>query len=126
MTDDDPLHLSNLALPAETTTVRRAILPRKIQKRQLHFVKVPWAWIERLKNTKSANTYRLALHLLYLHWKRQGASFSLANSGLAMEGVTRYAKWRAIRELERLGLILVERRSRKSPIVTIKPLDPVA
>jgi hypothetical protein len=127
MTEDDPLHLSNLALPAEMITERRALLPRKIQKRQQHFVRMPWAWVERLRNTKSANTYRVALHLLYLYWKTGGASFSLANGGLAMEGVTRHAKWRALRELERLGLIMVERRPRKSPLISISnPLEPVA
>jgi hypothetical protein len=124
--DDDPLRLNNLALPAETVRERRAVVPRTIQQRRRHFVKVPWAWVERLAKTASANTYKVALHLLYLHWKNGRRPFSLANGGLAMEGVTRHAKWRALRELERLDLILVERRPRKSPLITIKPLETVA
>ena len=47
-----------------------AVVPRKIQKRRQHFVKVPWTWIERLATARYIATYRVALHMLYRHWKR--------------------------------------------------------
>jgi hypothetical protein len=116
-TKDDSFDLKSLVLP--TVRERLAVVPRKIQKRRQHFVKVPWTWIERLSKTGSPNTYRVALHLLYLHWKQGGHAITLANGMLIMEGVSRWAKWRALRELEQLGLINIECRPRKSPLVTV-------
>jgi hypothetical protein len=111
--------LEGLALPPEMVAGRLAVVPRKIRKRREQFVQVPWTWIERLAKTQSANTYRVALHLLYLHWKSNGDPIKLANGMLAMGGVTRFSKWRALRELEQLGLIRMERRPRKSPTITV-------
>src|SRR5262249_5327915 len=44
------------------------------------------------------------------------------NGLLAMEGVTRYAKWRALDELGRLGLIAGEKRPKRSPQNTLHAL----
>lgn len=98
---------------------RVARVPKKLQKRQQHFVKVPWTWIERLQGVKTVRTYRLALVLLYLHWKGRGGSIKLANGMLRLDGISRNSKWRALADLERLGLIVVERRPSKSPIVRL-------
>ena len=43
----------------------------------------------------------------------------LANGMLKIDGVSRASKWRALAELERRGLISIERRSRKSPLITV-------
>jgi hypothetical protein len=96
-----------------------AAVPRKIQKRRQHFIKVPWTWVERLVTARHLGTYRVALHLLYQHWKSSGRPITLANSVLATEGVRRGTKWRALGELEALGLIDIERRPRKSPRITV-------
>lgn len=119
MMDDDPYaELKKHRLTPEMLT-QLAVVPRKIQKRREQFVMVPWSWIERLVKTSSANTYRVALHLLYEHWKRRRQPFCLPNGMLAMEGVSRFAKWRALAELEQLGLISVERRPHRSPKITV-------
>ena len=102
------------------TLAKLAVVPQKIQKRRQQFVMVPWIWIERLAKTSSANTYRVALHLLHQHWKSSSQPFLLPNGMLAMEGVTRFAKWRALAELERLGLISVEKRPDRSPKITVR------
>jgi hypothetical protein len=81
---------------------------------------VPWTWLERLAQSRSANTYRVAVTLLYLHWKANGGPIKLANGMLAMDGVSRWSKQRALDELEQFALITINRRQRKSPIV-----DPV-
>jgi hypothetical protein len=73
-----------------------AVVPQKIQKRRQQFVMVPWRWIDRLATTSSANTYRVALHLLHQHWKNNSRPFLLPNGLLVMEGVTRHSKWRAL------------------------------
>jgi hypothetical protein len=94
------------------------VVPRNIQKQRQHFVKVPWTWIERLAVAHYTATYRVALHILYRHWKT-GRPFLLSNGMLSMEGVERRAKWRGLRELEQLGLVAIERRKRKSPLITV-------
>jgi hypothetical protein len=57
--------------------------------------------------------------VLYQHWKGRGEPFTLSNSMLHMSGVSRWQKWRALRELQELGLITIERRSRKSPGINV-------
>ena len=96
-----------------------AVVPRKIRKRREQFVKVPWTWVERLVKARYTATYRVALHVLYRHWKGSGKPFTLSNGAVAMEGVGRRAKWRGLRELEQLGLITIERRKRKSPFIAV-------
>jgi hypothetical protein len=88
---------------------------------QRHFVRVPVLWVERLAEARHLATYRLALYLLYRSWKTGSRSITLSNGVLAAEGITRWTKWRALRELERLGLVGVERRQRKAPRVTVLP-----
>jgi hypothetical protein len=119
MTEDPYADLKQHRLTPEMLA-KLAVVPRKIQKRRQQFVMVPWGWIERLAKTASANTYRVALHLLHQHWKNNSRPFLLPNGLLVMEGVTRFAKWRALAELEELGLVLVEKRPRRSPKITVQ------
>jgi hypothetical protein len=115
---DDPFDLDKLKLSPEMVRERLITVPRKI--RHGHFVRVPCWWIERLaKSTRYRVTFLVALHLLYQHWKLRGQPIKLANGVLKMEGVSRGTKWRALRELEQAGLISIERRLRKSPVVTV-------
>jgi hypothetical protein len=100
---------------------RRAVTPKKLQRRSRHFISVPMVWFERLAGA-SGHTYRIALCLLYLRWRARGEPIQLANGLLQIDGVSRYSKWRALDELERRGLVAIERRPRRSPIVRL--LDP--
>lgn len=93
--------------------------PRKIAKRREHFIRVPFTWLERLDGA-AAKVYALALHLRYLHWRNKGRAFTLANGMLKIDGISRASKWRALAELERRGLIIIERRNRKSPVITVR------
>jgi hypothetical protein len=113
----DPLDLNNLR--SQPGGARWAVVPKKIRQRRQQFVLMPWTWLERLAQSQSANTYRVAVTLLYLHWKAKGDPIKLANGMLAMDGVSRSSKGRALAELERFGLITIKRRQRKSPIVTL-------
>jgi hypothetical protein len=80
---------------------------------------VPLIWMEQLASVTHVSMYRLALHLLYQHWKTGDGPIKLSNVSLAKVGVSRREKWRALAELESLGLIRVERRPRRSPLVTV-------
>lgn len=110
MTDDDKaIDLEKYALSDGPTPERPASVPRKIMRRRRHFVQVPWTWVDRLKGAQGS-TYRVALILLYLDWKGNGEPIKLANGMLRIDGVSCYSKWRALNELERRGMIVVERR----------------
>jgi hypothetical protein len=94
-----------------------AVVPAKIQKRRKHFIKVPWTWHERLMEHRQTATYKVAAEICYRYWRSNGEPFTLANCDL--KGVSRGQKNRALAELEAFGLITVERRKRKSPLVTV-------
>lgn len=100
---------------------RRVGEPREIQKRRQHFILMPMSWRERLDDA-TAKTILVALDLLYLYWKGKGAPIKLANGMLRLDGVSRYSKYRALNDLERRGLITVERRQNRSPIVRLNGL----
>jgi hypothetical protein len=83
------------------------------------FVKVPLWWIAQA--TRATNTGRalVCIELLYAAWKAKRLTFPLPNGRLARLGIKRQTKRRALRDLERAGLITVERPPRKTPIVTL-------
>jgi hypothetical protein len=87
--------------------------------RRPRFVKFPITWKDRLTKAIHISTYRVALHLLYRDWREGGHPLALSNAELVVEGVTRRRKWEALRELEEIGLAEIERRPRKSPIITL-------
>jgi hypothetical protein len=89
--------------------------PGKPKKWRRQYVQFPWAWVERLQAAKRISTYRLALLLVYEHWRTGGRPIVLSNIASKQEGLTRWSKWNALVELEKLGLVRVERHSRKSP-----------
>ena len=86
------------------------------------FVRLPSEWAHRLCRAKHLSAYKVAVYLLHLNWKSRGKPIRLTNAVLAQMGVGRDAKWRALLELETLGLIEVTRRDRKSPEVFLKNL----
>jgi hypothetical protein len=68
----------------------------------------------------SGQAYRLALNLLFLHWKGRGASIILANRTVELDGIPGQSKRRALRDLERRGLVAVDWRPKRSPIVRVR------
>jgi hypothetical protein len=107
----DPSRLRVEIKPAGTF-----VKPRKWRR---HYVRVPWAWVERLRATKRVSTYQLALVLLYEHWRTGGKEIVLSNVAMQAEGLTRRSKWNALVELAELGLVTFERKPRRSPRVVL-------
>jgi hypothetical protein len=114
MKDDDWAWLKDYKSPA----IAAPSVATKMRKRREHFVMLPLTWYERMRGA-DGQTYRVAWYLLYLHWKGNGEPIKLANGMLAMDGVPPQTKRRALRDLERRGLITVEWQPRKSPIVRV-------
>ena len=76
------------------------------------------------RSCSHGQTYRLALYLLYLYWKDgSGQPIKLSNIGLRDIGISRYSKWRVLADLERVGLISIERRPRRVPLVHLFHLN---
>ena len=98
-------------------TVNSVVVPRP--KEVEPFVKVPLWWIAQA--TKATNTGKalVCIELLYAAWKAKRSTFPLPSGRLLRLGISRDTKRRALYDLERAGLITVERPPRKSPIITL-------
>jgi hypothetical protein len=106
--------------PALVATAKAAPAPAPARSKSARgFVMVPISWVERLAWAQAC-TYRLALHVLHADWKHDGHQFRLANEGLAAANVSRWGKYTGLRELERLGLVVVDWRDRKSPLIKVR------
>jgi hypothetical protein len=89
------------------------------QRKEPAFGKVPLWWAaEAAKATKTPKAL-VWVRLLHLSWKAKSLTFPLPNGKLESDGVSRFAKYRALRELEAAGLIVVERRHGKTVMVSI-------
>jgi hypothetical protein len=80
---------------------------------------VPREWELRLLKAKRVSTYRLALELLYQHWYGNGKPVTVSGKVAQAARLSARSKCNALTELERLGLIEADRRSRMSPRVTL-------
>ena len=96
-------------------------VPSKIRKRREQFVMVPMRWYENLAKPvpTSRCTCLVALYVLHLHWKSRGKPFKLANGMLVYDGISHDSKYRALKDLERRGLITVEWGPKRSPIIHV-------
>ena len=83
------------------------------------FVMVPKMWQTCLAEMNAdGSTYRVALYLLdKACWSQQ---VPLGNRVLETHGVSRRTKWRALGRLRQAGLIAVEHRPRRNPVVTVR------
>lgn len=80
---------------------------------------VPRQWELKLLKASRISTYRLAHELLYLGWYSKGEPIAVTSQVAKATGLSVRSKWRALRELEQLGLIKIVSGSRKSPRVTL-------
>jgi hypothetical protein len=116
MEKDDPFDLKKLPLNQEEMKAYSG----KSAAPKARFTLVPDVWKKRLaEGTTNCSTYKLALALLHRDWKNDGRPVRLANKGLEADGLNRKQKYRALADLERLGLVTVERPFRKSPTVKV-------
>jgi hypothetical protein len=95
--------------------------PKAKQCRQGKFVQVPQIWIEQLCAIRAhGSTYRVALHLLHEVWRTKTSIVKLTNAALAKVGVGREGKISALHELRKAGLVAVNWRPNRNPIVTVR------
>lgn len=97
----------------------KAAAPTKRKKKADPFAKVP-LWFAKAA-AEATNTKRALVWvaMIYAAFDAKGLTFSFGNVRLKQLGVHRSTKDRALHQLEEAGLITVERRRGKTPIVTI-------
>jgi hypothetical protein len=85
------------------------------------YVRIPVWWVRAAADAvRSEKALLLAIELVYTAWRGKSPTFLLPNGHLAELGVSRDVKRQALVDLEGAGLISVERRPSKNPIVTVK------
>jgi hypothetical protein len=89
------------------------------RKKQQPFVKVPLGPAAKAATASGCQRMMVWLYLLHRGWKLQKASFAVPSGALRSFGISKEVKRRALRNFEAAGLITVERRTSKNPIVTL-------
>jgi hypothetical protein len=98
-------------------TIETGIKPK--QRQADPFVKVPLRWAAKAAKATKTPKALVWVWLLHTSWKTKRTTFPFPNGKLKGDGVARFTKHRALQELEAAGLITVERRHGKTPIVTL-------
>jgi hypothetical protein len=88
----------------EIVTINPDIAPKKKRLFEPRWVKLPRHWISGLGQSKSANTYRLALLILLEAYRDRRGRGEITLS-TAMTGMPRNSRIAAARELAEIGLI---------------------
>jgi hypothetical protein len=83
------------------------------------FVKVPLGWAAQAAAATRTPAALVWIEVLHRAWRANGQSFTVPNGALEKRGVSRWVKARALRDLERAGLITVEWVPGKNPRVTL-------
>jgi hypothetical protein len=96
-----------------------AMAPVRRKKTTEAFVMIPLWWVEKAAEATKSPATLVLVELWRRRWEMQRTTFPLPNARLAKLGVSRDVKRRVLHELERAGLITIERRPRKTPIVTL-------
>jgi hypothetical protein len=92
-----------------------------------HYTKVPDEWVKRLHKARHpGSTWSLALELLYLRWKDGDEPIVVASKVIREAEVAQRSACDAVSELQRLGLVQVERAPGKAPRVTLLHVLPSA
>ena len=85
------------------------------------FVRMPWLWVDCLaKAGAGADAWAVSLFLVYEAWRTKTRVVKLTNAALAQLGVGRQGKSRALQQLRGAGLVAVEERRGRSPLVTVR------
>jgi len=118
VTPPDLTQLRLKSIPSQPQDRRRTRLPRHKPGEKFLKGPIPWKWL-----TRAAQQRGRALHVALGLWFWAGIKGSgqvaLSISRLSTLGVNRFAAYRGLAALERVGLVAVHRQRGRKPIVTI-------
>jgi hypothetical protein len=118
---DDAFNANALKLRPEQLKRLRSVETgvAKPKRRKREFIQITREQSER--SDKASHAAEIVFrHLMFLNWKSPGRTIYLANGALSEKGVSRFAKYRALASLKKLGLVRLKRRLRKSPGVIVR------
>jgi hypothetical protein len=119
------LHFDWSRMPDSQVPARRVGLPSTRKRKVGRFIPpIPLGWFQRACQLPGKAPVVLASVLWYLYRLKKSNTFVLAQARLNDFGISRRAKYRALDALEAAGLISVERRPKKSPVVPILDRPP--
>jgi hypothetical protein len=107
---------------AELLAASQAYQAKRKKKKEELFVQVPMWWAVEAAKATGLLKMLVLLELVHRSWKARSLTFPFPNGSLREIGVGREAKRRMLRDLEVAGLITVERRHGKTPMVTLVTL----
>jgi hypothetical protein len=118
-----PIDIERLRLSRPTVQAGKVKPPR--HKSGEHFLKgpIPLPWLE-VAATLPGKSLHAAVALWYAAGLTKSASIPLSNIAGLRFGLDRNAKYRALAWLERAGLVRVERKLGRAPVVTILAYEP--
>jgi hypothetical protein len=97
---------------------------KKARDKSNDFARVPLKWAADVAKAMNSPGYMVLVLLAYLAWKTKSPTFVLSNDYLNRHGVKREVKHRALARLEKAGVIRVQRRGLRAPLVTLL-IDPM-
>jgi hypothetical protein len=94
--------------------------PPRLAKRKEKHVQVPlWMFDALVQAGAPGSTWAVLLFLLFESWRTESKTIKLPNQFAETLGISHDSKVRGLRELERLGVVKVDWRGKKSPLVTV-------
>lgn len=116
----DPKMIRAVEKQMRATSPKTRLARRQRSAFRVKWVRFPATWGERLRKTRSANTYHLAVDLLFAAFRAEQSGFN-ANLVLSAQitGLSASSRKRAARELEKLGLIQTRRKGQSAPEVKL-------
>lgn len=126
----DPFDVGNLALTAEqiaelapsqkkpTSESKRKARPQSAPSRT-KFVMLPYEQVLVTAGRLRCAPLAVLVELAHQVFKTHRNPVALPNAALRDAGITRQAKTRALRELEKGGMVVVAWRGRRCPLVTV-------
>ena len=84
------------------------------------YLLIPDDWLDRLDAIPGRHAHRLMIGLMRISWRQKSATVKVTNKIFLGCRMDRHTKSETLRRLEQAGMISVERRPRKSPLVTIR------
>ena len=114
--DEDEKLLAELQCRTSKPSARRR---HGKARRKETFVKVPLWWFEQATRATKTPQAFVAVWLLHRSWKAKSPTFPVSNSQLGERGADRRIKRRALANLEKAGLITIERHNGRAPRATL-------
>ena len=116
----DPININNLSLPnsKNLSELKSKRPPRHRQGEKFLKGPIPWKWIVRAAYL-SGKALHVAIAIWFLAGIGRNRIIKLSNKVVIALGISRFAKGRALKELERAGLVAIKRNNGSSPLITI-------